>query len=134
MEGLQKLVSEARAELTDCAALADLDQLRVRYLGKKGVLTEQLKALGKLPPEQRPQAGQAINDAKREVQQALEARKAELQQEQLDQRLAAEAIDVSLPGRGQPLAGVHPITRTLERIHTFFANNRGHVGIIDNTS
>ena len=122
MEGLQKLVSEARAELADSAALADLDQLRVRYLGKKGVLTEQLKSLGKLPAEQRPQAGQAINDAKREVQQALEARKLELQQAQLDQRLAAEAIDVSLPGRGQPIAGLHPITRTLDRISEFFAN------------
>jgi phenylalanyl-tRNA synthetase alpha chain len=96
----------------------------VHYLGKKGVLTERLKQLGQLPAESRPQAGQAINDAKQEIQAAIEARKAMLLAAQLDARLASEAIDVTLPGRGTRLGGPHPITRTLGRIEALF----GQVG------
>jgi phenylalanyl-tRNA synthetase alpha chain len=97
-----------------------VEQLRVQYLGKKGVLTERLKQLGQLPPEQRRQAGQTINDAKQEIQQAIEARKATLLAAQLDARLQAEAIDVTLPGRGQRPGGLHPISRTLARIADLF--------------
>jgi phenylalanyl-tRNA synthetase alpha chain len=97
-----------------------LEQLRVYYLGKKGVLTERLKQLGKLPAEQRPQAGLAINEAKQEIQSAIEARRAALQAEQLNKQLQTETIDVTLPGRGQKPGGLHPITRTLKRIETLF--------------
>ncbi len=124
MEALLELVHNAQIALAQAPDLAGLDQLRVHYLGKKGVLTERLKQLGQLPAESRPQAGQAINDAKQEIQAAIEARKAMLLAAQLDARLASEAIDVTLPGRGTRLGGPHPITRTLGRIEALF----GQVG------
>ncbi|MCP5421135.1 MAG: phenylalanine--tRNA ligase subunit alpha [Gammaproteobacteria bacterium] len=100
--------------------LGRVEQLRVNYLGKKGVLTERLKQLGKLPPEERPAAGQAINDAKQDIVVAIEARKAVLAEAQLDAQLANEAVDVTLPGRGQSPGGLHPITRTMSRIESLF--------------
>jgi phenylalanyl-tRNA synthetase alpha chain len=121
LQDLVELVHNAQLALAQAGDLARLEQIRVHYLGKKGLLTERLKQLGQLPPEQRPPAGQAINEAKQEVQNAIEARKAALLAEQLDRRLSAEAIDVTLPGRGQQPGGLHPITRTLERIEALFA-------------
>ncbi|HEY0721603.1 MAG TPA: phenylalanine--tRNA ligase subunit alpha, partial [Gammaproteobacteria bacterium] len=115
------MVETARLAISEAADLQALDQLRVQYLGKKGVLTEQMKSLGQLPPEQRPAVGQLINDAKQNVQDALEARKDTLQAEVLHARLAAEKIDVTLPGRGQQPGGLHPVTRTLERIEVLFS-------------
>lgn len=97
-----------------------LEQLRVDYLGKKGQLTELLKGLGKLPPEQRPAAGEHINEAKRKIQQALDARREVLVEQSLSQQLAAETIDVSLPGRRQSTGGLHPVSRTMERIRQLF--------------
>jgi phenylalanyl-tRNA synthetase alpha chain len=116
-----KLVHDAQYALTQVDNLSQVEQLRVQYLGKKGVLTEQLKQLGQLPVEQRPAAGQAINVAKQDIQAAIETRKTALLEQQLDAQLASEAIDVSLPGRGQQPGGLHPITRTLNRIESFFA-------------
>ena len=118
---LQALVDDAHNAIAQAGDLAALEQLRVQYLGKKGLVSEQLKSVGQLPVEQRPQAGQAINQAKQTVQAALEARKTALQASELDKRLASEAIDITLPGRGQAGAGLHPITRTLARIEAFFA-------------
>jgi len=118
---LDRLVETARLAISEAADLQALDQLRVQYLGKKGALTEQMKSLGQLPPEQRPAVGQLINDAKQKVQDALEARKETLQAEALNARLAAETIDVTLPGRGQQPGGLHPVTRTLERIEVLFS-------------
>ncbi|MFO1429023.1 MAG: phenylalanine--tRNA ligase subunit alpha [Candidatus Competibacteraceae bacterium] len=120
MQELVDLVHAAQLALSQADDLARLDQIRVQYLGKKGVLTERLKQLGKLPPEQRPQFGQRINEAKDEIQRALDARKAALLAAQLELQLRAEAIDVTLPGRGRQPGGLHPITRTLERIEAFF--------------
>ena len=122
MEALATLEQQAR-EATDAAAdLKALDAVRVQYLGKKGLLTEQLKQLGKLPAEERPLAGQAINVAKRQVQQAIEARKEALQNAALAEALASERIDVTLPGRGQGSGGLHPVTRTLQRIEKLFSS------------
>ncbi len=121
MDALAVLERRARGAIARAGDLRALDDIRVQYLGKKGLLTEQLKQLGKLPAEQRPQAGQAINVAKRCVQEAVEARKAELQNEALQAQLAAERIDVTLPGRGQHSGGLHPVTRTLARIEQLFA-------------
>ena len=121
MEGLGELQQQASDAVRQAADLRALDQVRVEYLGKKGVLTEQLKRLGGLPPEQRKSAGQTINKAKQAVQQAIEARKAALEQAALADKLAAERIDVTLPGRGRAGGGLHPITRTLERIEQLFA-------------
>jgi phenylalanyl-tRNA synthetase alpha chain len=97
-----------------------LDDVRVQYLGKKGLLTQQLKQLGGLPPEERPAAGQAINRIKQQVQQAIDARREQLQNDALEAQLAEEAIDVTLPGRGQSAGGLHPVTRTLQRIEELF--------------
>ncbi len=121
MEALAALEQQARLAVDLAQDLKTLDEVRVQYLGKKGLLTAQLKQLGTLPADQRPQAGQAINDAKRQVQEAIEARKAALQTAALEQQLAAERLDVTLPGRGQALGGLHPVTRTMQRIERLFA-------------
>ena len=121
MEGVGELQQQAAAAITQAVDLKALDDVRVHYLGKKGLLTEQLKKLGTLPHEERKAAGQEINVAKQAVQQAIEARKETLQQAELAARLAADRIDVTLPGRGQQSGGLHPITRTLERIEQLFA-------------
>ncbi|MBT3048559.1 MAG: phenylalanine--tRNA ligase subunit alpha [Candidatus Thiodiazotropha sp.] len=118
------LIEAAECAIAAADSLTLLDEVRVDYLGKNGKLTAQLKQLGTLPPEQRPQAGQAINKAKQALQQAIEARKGDLERDALSQRLAAEKIDVTLPGRGLQRGGLHPVTRTLERIERLFE----HVG------
>lgn len=120
MQELSQLINQAQQAIFQAPDLATLEQLRVQWLGKKGVLTEQLKQLGHLPPEQRPQAGQAVNEAKRTLQQAIEVRRTALQSAQLATQLAAERIDVTLPGRGQPKGGLHPITQILQRIEKLF--------------
>ena len=122
MEALAALEQQAREAVDKAADLKALDEIRVHYLGKKGVLTQQLKQLGTLPPEQRPEAGQAINVAKKQVQKSIEARKLSLQNARLEQQLAAEKIDVTLPGRGQHSGGLHPVTRTLQRIRHLFSS------------
>ena len=121
MEALAALEQQARDAVAAAADLKALDDIRVQYLGKTGLLTEQLKQLGKLPAEQRPQAGQAINVAKQQVQDAIETRKADLQRAALQAQLAGERVDVTLPGRGQHGGGLHPVTRTLARIEQLFA-------------
>jgi len=122
VDTLEQLCGAARDEVAAAASLAELDQVRVRYLGKSGRLTALLKGLGALPAAERPQAGQAINRAKQVVQEAIEARREGLAEEALAARLAAAAIDPTLPGRGQPPGGLHPITRTMERIERLFTN------------
>jgi phenylalanyl-tRNA synthetase alpha chain len=98
-----------------------LDEVRVRFLGKKGLLTEQLKGLGKLSADERPAAGQRINDAKTSIQAALEMHRIRLEQAALEMDLAKGTIDVTLPGRGQEPGSIHPITRTRLRIERIFA-------------
>jgi phenylalanyl-tRNA synthetase alpha chain len=100
--------------------LATLDQLRVQFLGKKGVLTEQLKQLGSLPVDERKKVGQEINRAKKTLQEAIQARRDVLQAAKLEAQLAAERIDVTLPGRGQARGGLHPITQILSKIENLF--------------
>ncbi len=117
---IAQLEREATRDIAAAADPAALDQVRVRYLGKAGSLTALLKALGSLPPEERPLAGQAINRGKRTVQEAIDARRAVLEEEALAERLSAERIDVTLPGRGQAPGGLHPVTRTLQRIERLF--------------
>jgi phenylalanyl-tRNA synthetase alpha chain len=119
-QALEQLVSEAKQAIESAADLKQLDQERVRLLGKKGVITEQMKSLGQLAPEQRKEAGKHINIAKQAIQNALEARKQALQAAEMDAKLVAEAIDVTLPGRGQATGGLHPVTRTMQRIEKLF--------------
>ncbi|MCG6860065.1 MAG: phenylalanine--tRNA ligase subunit alpha [Chromatiaceae bacterium] len=120
--GIDRIRAEALEQVVEAKDLAALDRVRVRFLGKSGLLTTELKQLGKLPKDERPRAGQAINQAKGKVQEAIEDRKAELEQSALAVRLAAERIDVTLPGRGQRPGGLHPITRAMQRIERLFAN------------
>jgi phenylalanyl-tRNA synthetase alpha chain len=119
---LQNLLDEANGRIKQASDLKALDDVRVAYLGKSGLITEQLKSLGQLPKEERSQAGQVINQAKQALQASLESRKSALEQEALNHRLASETIDVSLPGRAAETGGLHPVTRTLERIERLFAN------------
>ncbi|MAA64269.1 MAG: phenylalanine--tRNA ligase subunit alpha [Alteromonadaceae bacterium] len=121
MENLEKLVQDGLKAVGQATDLKSLDLVRVDYLGKKGVLTQQLKSLGQLSAEERPAAGQLINQAKVQVQDAINERRTELESSALDAKLASESIDVTLPGRGQAQGGLHPVTRTLQRIEQFFS-------------
>lgn len=120
MTDLEELTQSATSAVASAEDLAALDAVRVEYLGKKGKLTELLKQLGKLPADERPAAGQRINEAKETVQAAIEMRKQVLQQAALDQRLEAERIDVTLPSRGQRPGGLHPVTRIMNRVRRLF--------------
>jgi len=122
LENLQSLVAEALTHVEQAQDVKALDQVRVDYLGKKGVLTAQLKNLGKLSAEERPQAGAKINEAKQQVEVVIREKKAALESAALAEKLKSESIDVTLPGRGQQTGGLHPVTRTLQRIEGFFKN------------
>ena len=122
MQALSELTARAAADIDAANDLAALDAVRVAYLGKKGELTAQLKTLGGLPAEERAAAGQAINTAKQQVQDALAARREALEAEALEAKLAADAVDVTLPGRGNAIGGFHPVTRAMLRIEKIFRN------------
>jgi len=119
-ENLSTLVEQALADAAASRDISALEEVRVRLLGKKGLLTEQLKGLGKLPAAERPAAGQKINEAKVAIHEALEARREGLEREALRAELAAGTIDVTLPGRGQEPGSLHPVTRTRLRIERIF--------------
>jgi len=119
-DALSILVERALADVDASANLERLDEVRVRLLGKKGQLTEQLKSLGALPAAERPVAGQKINEAKAAIQSAVESRRQALEAAALDAELAKGAIDVTLPGRGQEPGRLHPVTRTRLRIERIF--------------
>jgi len=121
MDNLDALIDSALKQVQAADDLALLDKVRVEYLGKKGSISAQMKSLGQLPAEERPAAGARINQAKERVQEALGARKVELEKAAIDAQLAAEKLDVTLPGRANELGGLHPVTRTLERIEAIFA-------------
>ncbi len=121
VESLSALVSQALADVDASTDLAALDGVRVRLLGKKGLLTEQLKGLGALSAAERPAAGQRINDAKAAIQAALEMHRIRLEQAAMARELAKGTIDVTLPGRGQEAGSMHPVTRTRLRIERIFA-------------
>ena len=120
MTDLATIVSAARAEFASCTDAAALENAKARYLGKAGALTDLLKGLAKLSAAERPAAGAAINDAKRDLEAALAARRAALADAKLAAQLAADALDVSLPGRGRGAGTLHPLTRVLERVETLF--------------
>jgi len=120
MSDLESLSTRALADIAAASALDALEALRVALLGKSGSVTAQLKALGALPADQRKAAGEAINRARDAIGAALAARRAALESAALEARLAQEAIDVTLPGRRAERGGVHPVSRTLERIVDIF--------------
>jgi len=120
VSSLDELEQQALQAVAEAGDAAILDDVRVRYLGKKGLLTQQLKQLGALPAEQRPAAGQEINRVKQQVQHAIEIRGEVLQASLLNEQLASETVDVTLPGRGHTQGGLHPVTHTLRRIEQLF--------------
>ena len=120
-EELDKLVTQASNAIEKVADVKALDDIRVQYLGKKGEITSRMKQLGSLSAEERPKAGQVINQAKQQVQKALEEKKTELEVAFLNERLSKEKVDVTLPGRSMPAGGLHPVTRTMQRIEKLFS-------------
>jgi len=120
MQDLQSVVKQALADVAGAATLIALDEVRVRVLGKSGVITEQLKALGKMPADERRTAGAKINEAKEKLASAIEARRAALENAKDDAALAAGKLDVTLPGRGQQMGGLHPVTKVRLRMEEIF--------------
>lgn len=119
LEELVKVALEGSAAATD---LVQLDFQKSQHLGKKSPISQQMSQLGRVSPEERPLLGAKINEAKDRVAAAFEARKSELEAAAIAARLAGETIDITLPGRGQHMGGLHPVTRTIERIAGFFEN------------
>lgn len=120
MQELEHILNQAIQQFAAVEQAAELEQVKARYLGKEGSLTGLLKGLGKLSAEERPVAGARINSVKQQIEAALNARRVAMQQNDLQAKLAAEALDVTLPGRGLGVGGLHPVTLTLERIETLF--------------
>ncbi len=122
MRALSELVQTAVSEIDAATDLAALDVVRVTYLGKKGELTARLKSLSELPADARPAAGQDINRAKQDLQARINTRREALDAEALEAKLAGDAVDVTLPGRGQSIGGHHPVSRAMSRIEKIFCN------------
>ncbi len=120
MEQLQQILDQALTQFAAISDEAELEQVKARYLGKEGSLTGLLKGLGKLSAEERPQAGARINQVKQAIEAALQQRRDAMAQSKLALKLASESLDVTLPGRGLSAGGLHPVTRTLERIEQLF--------------
>jgi phenylalanyl-tRNA synthetase alpha chain len=120
MQALDELVRRAKSEIGSAATLAALDAVRVAWLGKKGVLTQRLRELSSLRPDERPAAGQQINKAKAAIQDSLGLRRQRLEEETLAQKLSQGRVDVTLPGRGLSVGGRHPVAHTMARIERIF--------------
>ena len=114
------VVRDAEAAIAAAGTLGELDEVRVRFLGRRGRITAESRAVGTLAPGLRPEAGKRLNDGRQAIRDALDERKAVLAAEALRSKLASERLDVSLPGRGRSSGGLHPVTRTLERIASLF--------------
>jgi phenylalanyl-tRNA synthetase alpha chain len=122
MRELEQIVADAGRAIAATASVADLEQAKSRFLGKAGSLTELLKGLGRLAAEERPRAGAAINQAKSQVEALILARREALLAGELDSRLGAESVDVTLPGRHRGVGGLHPIARAQEQVERLFAS------------
>jgi len=120
MQDIDALVSNALAEMESIHDADLLEQAKARYLGKTGAINELAKGLGKLPAAERPAMGQRINAAKSKLESALNDRREAISQFKLEQKLREEALDVTLPARGVHPGGLHPVTRTLERVEEIF--------------
>ncbi|MCF6776065.1 phenylalanine--tRNA ligase subunit alpha [Thiotrichales bacterium 19X7-9] len=120
MQEIMQIEQEALDAVESADNSKKLDDIRIEYLGKKGLLTDILKGLGKLSPQERPQAGQAVNVVKEKIHQAISNKRNTLLNEELELKLQAEKIDVTLSGRGYELGNIHPISHTLNRIESFF--------------
>ena len=120
MQALEEVLARACEEAAQARDTSVLDEVRVRYLGKQGTLTGLLRELGKLPAEQRPEAGKRINEAKLALQSTLDERRTALDDERLNEVLERQRVDVTLPGRREQRGGVHPISHTMDRVAEYF--------------
>lgn len=120
LDDIQALLVQATEEINNCQDLIKLDEYRVHYLGKKGVMTELAKSINQAPVEDRPRIGQQINQVKNAIQALIEKRFEILQTAEVEKKLASEAIDITLPGRGHSHGHLHPIAITRQRIETIF--------------
>jgi len=120
MEELEQILGQALKQFAEVDDEAELEQVKARYIGKEGSLSVLLKGLGKLSAEERPAAGARINNVKQKIDAALQQRREVLQLHKLSSKLAEESLDVTLPGRGLCKGGLHPVTRTLQRIEQLF--------------
>ncbi len=117
---LALLHEEAVAAFSACAGLAELNELKVKYLGKKGTLSAALRGMGALSPEERPRMGQIVNDVRQQLEVVFSAKEAELAEKEMQSRLASEKIDITLPGRRRPQGRLHPVTLTMRRMKDIF--------------
>ena len=117
---VDNIVRDAQAAIVSAQTLDELDEVRVHFLGRQGRITMESRAIGALAAELRPEAGRRLNEGRQAIRDALDARKSALSADVLRSRLSSERLDVSLPGRGQSSGGLHPVTRTLERISSLF--------------
>ena len=120
LTAIEALAAEALAALEQAATREEVERVRVRYLGRQGAVTERLRNVGSLPADERPAAGKALNEVRNALQEAARTRREALSRAAVDAAIEGERIDVTLPGRGQRTGGLHPVTRTLERIETYF--------------
>lgn len=120
LTAIEALAAEALAALEQAATREEVERVRVRYLGRQGAVTERLRNIGSLPGDERPAAGKALNEVRNALQEAARTRREALSRAAVDAAIEGERIDVTLPGRGQRTGGLHPVTRTLERIETYF--------------
>ncbi|MGH1543464.1 MAG: phenylalanine--tRNA ligase subunit alpha, partial [Arenicella sp.] len=120
LQNLDDIAARAVDQIQQATELTTLEDLRVQYLGKKGELTTQLKQIGSLSPAERPLFGDKVNQIKKHLAETISAKKQELDLQRLAAAIAAETIDVSLPGRGGEIGGLHPVTRTMQRIEDIF--------------
>ncbi len=120
MENIESILNQALHEFSALEDPVELEQAKARYLGKSGSVTELLKGLGKLDPGDRREQGARINRVKEAIESALSARREAIQEAKLEKQLAMEALDVTLPGRGSGMGGLHPVTKTLERVQSIF--------------
>ncbi|WMJ07656.1 phenylalanine--tRNA ligase subunit alpha [Nitrosomonas sp. sh817] len=120
MNNLEEIITEASNLMNSTEDAIELENVKARYLGKSGILTDLLKGLGKLPAEQRPMMGSLINEAKNRLETTLKLRREAIQAKELEAKLTEEALDVTLPGRGTSFGSLHPVTQTLLRIETLF--------------
>ena len=117
---IEDILQRGQQQVANAEDLRQLDDVRVGFLGKKGELTALLKQLGGLDPAERPKVGALINEAKVALQQDIEGRRDQLQQQELAQTLAADTVDVTLPGRQPAIGGLHPVTQAMYRIQDIF--------------
>ncbi|GAA4356599.1 phenylalanine--tRNA ligase subunit alpha [Kangiella marina] len=120
MADLQEIIQQAEQEISAVESLPELEQVKARFVGKKGLITAQMKQMGSLPAEEKPAFGAKVNEAKKEVFAIIEAKQNAIKTAEINQKLASETIDVTLSGRNSEVGGVHPVNRTLRRIESYF--------------